>query len=114
MKVTSRSEPTLRYGLFELRQQPLRLLLRQPASTISSVMTTEELFQAVDWIKVTMIAVATGGPRINEVNSEFATKYDELAKELASRRVKNTFKLLYLHVWQTLNRIMSFLTDLSV
>jgi hypothetical protein len=26
-------------------------------------MTTEELLQAIDWIKETMIAVATGGPR---------------------------------------------------
>jgi hypothetical protein len=43
-------------------------------------MTTEELLQAVDWIKVTMIAVATGGPRINEVNAEFAKKYDEVAE----------------------------------
>jgi hypothetical protein len=45
-------------------------------------MTTEELFQAVEWIKATMIAVATGGPRINEVNAAFAKKYDELPKSL--------------------------------
>jgi hypothetical protein len=65
-------------------------------------MTTEELLQAVDWIKVTMIAVATGGPRINEVNAEFAKKYDEVAEELASRGVKNTFP--YRDLWQWYER----------
>jgi hypothetical protein len=77
-------------------------LLRQPTSEISSAMTTEELFQAVDWIKVTMIAVATGGPRINEVNADFAKKYDEVAKQLASRGVKNTFP--YRDLWQWYER----------
>src|SRR5262249_24614019 len=62
-------------------------------------MTTEELLQAVDWIKAKMIAVATGGPRINEVNAEFTTKYDEVAEELASRGVKNTFPYRDLWHW---------------
>src|SRR5262249_37923510 len=65
-------------------------------------MTTEELVQAVDWIKATMIAVATGGPLINEVNAEFAKKYDEVAEELASRGVKNTFP--YRDLWQWYER----------
>jgi hypothetical protein len=65
-------------------------------------MTTEELFQAVEWIKATMIAVATGGPRINEVNAAFAKKYDEVAEELASRGVKNTFP--YRDLWQWYER----------
>jgi hypothetical protein len=37
-------------------------------------MTKEELLKSVDWIKTTMIAVATGGPRINEVKAEFGKK----------------------------------------
>jgi hypothetical protein len=65
-------------------------------------MTREELFQAVDWIKATMIAVATGGPRINQVNAEFGKKYDEVAEELASRRVKSRFP--YRDLWQWYER----------
>jgi hypothetical protein len=65
-------------------------------------MTRDELFQAVDWIKVTMIAVATGGPRINEVQTEFAKKHDEIADELASRGIKNTFP--YRDLWQWYGR----------
>jgi len=65
-------------------------------------MTREELFQAVDWIKATMIAVATGGPRINDVNAEFAKKYDAVAEELASRGIKNTFP--YRDLWQWYGR----------
>ena len=49
-----------------------------------------------------MIAVATGGPRINDVNAEFAKKYDAVAEELASRDIKNTFP--YRDLWQWYGR----------
>jgi hypothetical protein len=65
-------------------------------------MKREELFQAVDWIKATMIAVATGGRPINQVNADFTKKYDEVAEELASRGVKNTFP--YRDLWQWYER----------
>jgi hypothetical protein len=65
-------------------------------------MTKEELLKAVDWIKITMIAVATGGPRINEVNEEFTKKYDKVAEELASRGIKNSFP--YRDLWQWYER----------
>lgn len=65
-------------------------------------MTNEELLQAVDWIKATMIAVATGGPRINEVQAAFAEKYDEVAKELTSRSVHNPIP--YRDLWQWYRR----------
>jgi hypothetical protein len=65
-------------------------------------MTDEELFEAVDGIKATMIAVATGGPRINEVQPEFAKKYDAVAKELSSRGVPNP--LPYRDLWQWYGR----------
>jgi hypothetical protein len=65
-------------------------------------MTNEELFQTIDWIKNMMIAVATGGPRINEVQSEFAAKYDQVAGELEARDVPNT--LPYRDLWQWYGR----------
>jgi len=68
---------------------------------LSPGMTNEKLLQAVDWIKKMMIAVATGGPRINEVQSEFAAKYDLVAEELAARGVPNTFPYRDLWQWYT-------------
>jgi hypothetical protein len=65
-------------------------------------MTTEELLQAVEWIKATMIAVATGGPRINDVQSGFAAKYDQVAEELAARDVPNNVP--YRDLWQWYGR----------
>src|SRR5437868_749364 len=65
-------------------------------------MTKEELIQAVDWIKATMIAVATGGPRINEVQPEFARKYDAVAEELTLRGLQNP--LPYRDLWQWYGR----------
>jgi hypothetical protein len=65
-------------------------------------MTKEELLKAVDWIKATMIAVATGGPRINEATEEFTKKYDKVAEELASRGIKNSFP--YRDLWQWYGR----------
>jgi hypothetical protein len=65
-------------------------------------MTNEKLLQAVDWIKTMMISVATGGPRINEVQSEFLAKYDLVAEELAARGIPNT--LPYRDLWQWYGR----------
>ena len=41
-------------------------------------------------------------PRINEVNAEFAKKYDEVAEELASRGVRSRFP--YRDLWQWYER----------
>jgi hypothetical protein len=65
-------------------------------------MTNKELLQAIDWIKATMIAVATGGPRINQVQPEFSAKYDQVAEELATRRIENP--LPYRDLWQWYGR----------
>ena len=61
-------------------------------------MTTEELLRAVDWIQATMISVATGGPRINTVQSEFSRTFDAVAGELAARGLSNP--LPYRDLWQ--------------
>ena len=59
----------------------------------------QSILKSVDWIKTMMIAVATGGPRINEVKAEFGKKYDEVAEELASRGVRSRFPYRDLCQW---------------
>jgi hypothetical protein len=53
-------------------------------------MTDDELLEALDRLKATMIAVATGGPKIDKVQHEFARLYDAVQAELAQRDLKNT------------------------
>ena len=65
-------------------------------------MTDSELLQALDRLKATMIAVATGGPRIGNVQPEFAIGYDEVATELARRKIQNP--LPYRDLWEWYGR----------
>lgn len=61
-------------------------------------MNTAELIQELDRLKATMISVATGGPRIQEVQPEFARRFDAVTQELSSRGIENP--LPYRDLWQ--------------
>jgi hypothetical protein len=61
-------------------------------------MTAAELIQELDRLKAIMISVATGGPRIQDVQSEFASRFDKVHWELASRGIENP--LTYRDLWQ--------------
>ncbi|HEY0412436.1 MAG TPA: hypothetical protein VGD66_04775 [Allosphingosinicella sp.] len=50
-------------------------------------MTDAELIAAIDQLKATMVSVATGGPRIDEVNRQFQIKFDQIDVELAARSI---------------------------
>ncbi len=65
-------------------------------------MTDAELLQALDRLKSVMIAVATGGPGIGEVQSEFANTFDLVAWELANRNIPNP--LPYRDLWEWYGR----------
>ena len=55
----------------------------------SKAMTDEELFNAIDALKNTMVAVSTGGPRINDVNADYQRTYANIAGDLARRGIDN-------------------------
>lgn len=65
-------------------------------------MTDQELLNALDRLKAMMIAVATGGPRIGAVQTDFATGYDEVVGELAHRQIQNP--LPYRDLWEWYGR----------
>lgn len=48
-------------------------------------MTDAELLAALDRLKATMVSVATGGPRIDEVNGDFQLAFDQIDAELTAR-----------------------------
>lgn len=50
-------------------------------------MTDAELIAAIGQLKATMVSVATGGPRIDEVNREFEIAFDQVDAELDARSV---------------------------
>ena len=50
---------------------------------------TEDLLRQLDHLRNTMIAVSTGGPRINEVNAEYKRHYAQLTEQLEDRRITN-------------------------
>lgn len=50
-------------------------------------MTDQELLREIEAQRNLMVAVATGGPRINEVNDQYTTRRARIAKELRSRRL---------------------------
>ena len=65
-------------------------------------MNDQELLQTLDRVKSTMIAVATGGPRIGTVQGNFGQDYDEVAAELARRQISNP--LPYRDLWEWYGR----------
>jgi hypothetical protein len=50
-------------------------------------MTDEELLAEIEQQRSLMVAVATGGPRIQQVNLEYTERRDRLAGELARRGI---------------------------
>jgi hypothetical protein len=65
-------------------------------------MTDGEVLQRLDKLKSVMIAVATGGPRIGDVQAAFASDYDEFAAEVSRRRLENP--LPYRDLWEWYGR----------
>jgi hypothetical protein len=65
-------------------------------------MTDAELLQTLDRMKGTMIAVATGGPRIGKVQHEFTRAFDEVSLELSNRQIPNP--LPYRDLWEWYGR----------
>jgi hypothetical protein len=52
-------------------------------------MTDERLIRELAALRDQMVAVATGGPRIADVNENFQSAYARIASELARRRIEN-------------------------
>lgn len=65
-------------------------------------MTDAELLQALDSLRNTMISVATGGPRINDVNDQYQRTYAVMAAALARRGIENP--LPYGNLWDWYGR----------
>ncbi len=78
------------------------------AARLSSVpsarqrMTDDELIAAIEQIRNTMIAVATGGPRIAEVNEEYRRVFAAVAADLARRHIGNP--ITYGSLWDWYGR----------
>ncbi len=62
-------------------------------------MTDEELISSLEYIRNTMIAVATGGPRINEFNEEYQRIYASISAELIRRGCSNPIPYGSLWEW---------------
>jgi hypothetical protein len=62
-------------------------------------MTDTELLAFVDKLRSTMVAVATGGPRIDVVNNEFQENYRLVADELGRRQIDNPIPFSDLWQW---------------
>src|SRR5438874_11291099 len=65
-------------------------------------MTNAELLKALDELRNTMVAVATGGPRIPEVNDRFRQTYALVAAALPRRGIENP--LIYGDLWDWYGR----------
>jgi acetyl-CoA carboxylase beta subunit len=52
-------------------------------------MTDAELINAIEAQRALMIAVATGGPRIQEVNAQYIQRRSEIADELQRRGLED-------------------------
>jgi hypothetical protein len=65
-------------------------------------MTDEELIAQLDSLRNTMIAVATGGPRIAEPNEQYQRVFAAVAAELARRHIDNP--ITYGSLWDWYGR----------
>ena len=62
-------------------------------------MTDDELVSGLENIRQTMITVATGGPRINDVNDSYQRIFATVSAELARRRIENPLTFGSLWDW---------------
>jgi hypothetical protein len=62
-------------------------------------MTDDELIAGIESIRNYMIAVATGGPRIADVNEQYQTVFATVAAELGRRRLDNPITFGSLWDW---------------
>ena len=62
-------------------------------------MTDDELISGLKKIRDTMIAVATGGPRINDVNDSYQRVFATVSAELARRHIDNPLTFGSLWDW---------------
>jgi hypothetical protein len=62
-------------------------------------LTDVELLQALDYLRSTMIAVATGGPKIGTVNAQFQQTYSVVNLELEHRGIENPIPYSDLWAW---------------
>ena len=62
-------------------------------------MTSAELIALLDRLRAIMISVATGGPRIGEVNDEFRRLHQDASDALAERGIENTLPFDDLWTW---------------
>ena len=65
-------------------------------------MTDAELIAALEQLRNTLVTVATGGPRIQSVDSEYRELYGRVSAELARRRIDNP--LTYASLWDWYGR----------
>lgn len=62
-------------------------------------MTNDELIAGLEQIKHLLISVATGGPRINDVEQRYQQNFAAVAAELARRRIENPITFGSLWDW---------------
>lgn len=62
-------------------------------------MTDDELLSALNDLRTLMINVATGGPRINDVNGDYQRVFASVAADLARRRIDNPITFGSLWDW---------------
>ena len=62
-------------------------------------MTNDELIAGLEQIKSLLISVATGGPRINDVEQRYHQTFAAVAAELARRRLENPITFGSLWDW---------------
>jgi hypothetical protein len=65
-------------------------------------MTDDELLRQLEFLRNMMVSVSTGGPRINDVNSQFQQAYSEVDRELQRRKIPNPIP--YADLWEWYGR----------
>lgn len=67
---------------FTVRAAPTRAVVKKKPDAVLTDAEMKDLITAIETQKASMIAVATGGPRINEVNPEYETRRQKIKRAL--------------------------------
>ena len=70
-----------------------------PDSLKQATDDTNDLSRQLDLLRNTMVAVSTGGPRINDVNAEYKKNYSQLTEKLKMRSLENPVPYADLWDW---------------
>ncbi|MES2477077.1 MAG: hypothetical protein V4640_14930 [Verrucomicrobiota bacterium] len=91
-----------RFGSWLNKHEKFKITVKLIHFYLEKNMTNDELIAGLEFLRNTMISVATGGPRIEEMNERYQRMYATVVADLSRRGIANT--MTYGNLWDWYGR----------